>query len=102
MPSLHDQLTEQFYRWERRGRGWDVFNFPVSPEPPFVPFYGHYPEPAPSADDGRRPTALSSFVKRLSHKLSPTKPPLLPPVEPEPQPEYRERTPVSELQLTLP
>jgi hypothetical protein len=41
MPSVHEQLSEQFYQWETRGRGWQVFEEPVHPEPPFVPFHGH-------------------------------------------------------------
>ena len=57
-------LTEQFYRWERRGRGWQVWDFPVALEPPFVPFRFHWIPPE-SADDGRRPTFLSSTADRL-------------------------------------
>ena len=35
MSRLDEQLTEQFHQWERRGRGWQVFDEPVFPEPPF-------------------------------------------------------------------
>ena len=42
MPSTHEHLTAQFYKWEQRGRGWQVFEEPVYPEPPFVEFEGHY------------------------------------------------------------
>ena len=55
MQSVHEQLTERFRWWERRGRGWQVFDFPVVPEPPLVPFQDHYLEPAPQIDDARRP-----------------------------------------------
>ena len=34
-------LTEQFERWERRGRGELVWDAPVELEPPFRPFEGH-------------------------------------------------------------
>ena len=42
MSRLDEQLTEQFRQWELRGRGWQVFTEPVEPEPPFVPFHGHF------------------------------------------------------------
>ena len=32
-------LTEGFYAWEVRGRGWDVYDFPVALEPPFRPVW---------------------------------------------------------------
>jgi hypothetical protein len=43
------------HRWELRGRGWQVYDEPVSPEPPFVPFHGHYLPETPPIDDGRKP-----------------------------------------------
>src|ERR1017187_8004253 len=85
MASVHEQLTEQFRRWEMRGRGWKVFSEPVYPEPPFVPFRGHYLSETPIVDDGHRPTLLSSLVQNLSRKLNTQSPPL--PVEPEPEEE---------------
>lgn len=62
-PSLIEQLTACFYLWERRGRGWQIWDYSVEIEPPFEPFYRHEP-PAihQSVDDGRRPTWLSSIV----------------------------------------
>jgi Type IV secretion-system coupling protein DNA-binding domain len=104
MSRLEEQLTEQFYQWERRGRGWQVFGEPVSLEPPFRPFYGHYPPEAPCIDDGRRPTLLSSFVQKLSRRLA-TEAPAAPPVIElceEPEPETLVRDPGVELQTTLP
>jgi len=70
MSRLEEQLTEQFYAWERRGRGWDVYEAPVSPEPPFRPFYGHYLPQIGQLDDGRKPTVIRSFVQFLSRQLS--------------------------------
>ena len=29
-----ERLTAQFYKWERRGRGWQVWEYPVELEPP--------------------------------------------------------------------
>src|SRR5580765_7926115 len=104
MPNAHEQLTEHFYHWERRGRGWRVFDEPVSPEPPFRPFDGHYQSGPVAVDDGRRPTFLSSMVQRLSRGFS-TEPPPLPVIadvedEPEPQPLIRDA--LVELQTSLP
>ncbi|HUP22077.1 MAG TPA: DUF87 domain-containing protein, partial [Thermoanaerobaculia bacterium] len=57
------ELTERFYRWELRGRGWATYPFPVPLEPPFQPFYGHWlGEGAP--DDGKRQTWLSRLLER--------------------------------------
>ena len=57
-----EKLTTDFYEWERRGRGWDVWPFPVELEPPFVPFYYHYVQRNASLDDGRKPTFLSKIA----------------------------------------
>src|ERR1039458_1575250 len=88
MSTVHEQLTEQFRTWEVRGRGWQVFPEPVHPEPPFRPFHGHYLPDTPVIDDGRKPTFLSSFVEKLSRKLStvPPEPPVTPTEEEEPEP----------------
>ena len=59
MPSVHEQLSEQFRLWELRGRGWTVFPEPVSPEPPFRPFHGHYLPDTPVVDDGGRAKGVS-------------------------------------------
>jgi len=59
-----EQLTTNFYVWEERGRGWSVWDFPVELEPPFEPFYHAGPARYP-IDDGRRPTALSSFAESV-------------------------------------
>ena len=58
IPTLAEQLTAQFHAWERRGRGWDLWELPVELEPPFIPFYGHFlpiPPAATNYDDGRLP-----------------------------------------------
>jgi Type IV secretion-system coupling protein DNA-binding domain len=65
--TLEERLTLQFYRWEKRGRGWAVFPYPVLLEPPFRRFLGHFlmPTPAP-IDDGRKHTWISSLIERLA------------------------------------
>ncbi len=103
MALIDEKLTAQFYTWENRGRGWKVFGEPVSPEPPFVPFQGHFLPPEPAVDDGQRPTFLSSFIQKLSHKLSTTPPSPVPAdPEPEPEPETLIRTAIVELHASLP
>src|SRR5664280_69338 len=103
MASAHEQLSEQFYKWELRGRGWTVYEEPVYPEPPFVPFAGHHLPEEPIVDDGRRPTFLSSLVQGLSRKLGPTPPPLAPAdLESEPEPESLVREPLVEFHASLP
>ncbi len=62
MNMLADQLTEQFYFWERRGRGWQVWDRPVELEPPFEPFHFYLPQSRPVFDDGRKPTFLSRLI----------------------------------------
>jgi hypothetical protein len=104
MSGAHEQFSKQFYTWEQRGRGWKVFPEPVSLEPPFRPFNGHYLPLTPAVDDGRRPTFLSSFVEKLSRKLSTAPPevPAEPAEEEEAEPEPLQRGPLVELQTSLP
>jgi hypothetical protein len=104
MSRLEEQLTEQFYRWERRGRGWQVFPEPVAPEPPFRPFFGHYLPDTPPVDDGRKPTFLSSLVRNISEKLStePKAGPVIDEPEDEPEPEPLLRESLVELATSLP
>jgi len=103
MSRLDEQLSEQFQHWEQRGRGWQVFAEPVSPEPPFVPFHGHHLPAAPRLDDTARPTFLSSLVQGLSRKLS-TSPPVTVEPEPdeEPEPVSLIRDSLVEFQASLP
>jgi hypothetical protein len=99
MASVHEQLSEQFYQWESRGRGWQVFGEPVHPEPPFRPFLGHYLPPAPVRDDGSRPSFLGSLFGRSS---PPPTPPALVEIEAEPEARILVRDPLVELQTSLP
>lgn len=55
-----ESLSRQFYEWERAGRGWSVFNFPVELEPPLIPLY-YFNLPTPIIDDGRQ----ESFFGKL-------------------------------------
>lgn len=101
------QLTKAFYDWERRGRGWQVWGFPVELEPPFRPFLGHcVPATQQPIDDARRPTLLSSIADRVRAWIEPThdkptQPSVAPIEEPEPEEAY-DTSPVVEVQLTMP
>jgi hypothetical protein len=104
MSRIEEQISEQFHRWELRGRGWRLYDKPVCPEPPFVPFDGHYLPPELIPDDGRRATFLSSLVQRLSSGLSTNKPtpPVIPEPGGEPEPIPLVRDPLAEFQASLP
>jgi hypothetical protein len=69
--SVSRQLTEQFYEWERRGRGHAACDSPVQLEPPFAPFFGHFLQ-SEYIDDGRRHTVLSRLrgLIRPDHAVS--------------------------------
>ncbi|HVT16690.1 MAG TPA: type IV secretion system DNA-binding domain-containing protein [Thermoanaerobaculia bacterium] len=60
MQSLAERLTEQFYAWELRGRGWQEFDYSVALEPPFRPFPGYFLPPI--RDDGHRPSFLGRLI----------------------------------------
>ena len=67
-----EALTDQFYAWERRCRGWDVYPVPVDLEPQFEPFFFHVVPTAPSIiDDGLRPTLFTSLIKAVKTALVP-------------------------------
>jgi hypothetical protein len=100
--SVWGALTRQFYAWQFRGRGWQVYDRPVSIEPPFRPFFGHFVAGINSVvDDGRKSMRLSSFFDRLGSRRE-SAPPLSFPVEVEPEPAYTEHDmPVVEIQVAL-
>jgi hypothetical protein len=103
MALIHEKLSDQFYDWEMRGRGWDVFPEPVRPEPPFRPFEGHVIKDAAVVDDGRRPTFLSSLVQKFAGRgQSPPSPDPDASLEEEPEPETFEHSDPVELRTTLP
>lgn len=66
-----DLLTEQFYHFELRGRGWYVAPYPVQIEPPFHPFFGHK-IPHGYIDDGRRETWMSKATNLFRTTPTPT------------------------------
>jgi hypothetical protein len=56
--------------WERRGRGWQVWDVAASLEPPLAPFRFHWIARGPQAlDDGCRPTLLSCLTDRIVERL---------------------------------
>lgn len=57
-------LTAQFYDWEHRGRGWQMYDAPVVLEPAYRPFHRYNPFVASvrPPDDGRKDTIFSSIA----------------------------------------
>lgn len=100
MNRIDEHQTEEFYRWELRGRGWKLFENPVELEPPFRAFRGYTSPPLSRRDDGRRHTRLSSFVQRLQQAGSES--PREEEEVGEPDPASSEPRDLVEVQLTLP
>lgn len=69
--SVAEVLTKQFYDWELRGRGWQVWESPVEPEPPFRPFTGHHLPRDFFHDDGQLESPLSRWTTGLFGKALP-------------------------------
>ncbi len=77
VPTTTELLTAQFYDWERRGRGWQVYDEPVVLEPPYRPFHRYVPvlpSGARPPDDGRRETFASSLVSLVKNLVTPQPP----------------------------
>jgi hypothetical protein len=103
MAWLDTELTRQFYAWEERGRGWQVFPAPVVPEPPFRPFEGHGIASLPAIDDGRRATMFSSLIDGVRKRLVPQSDEGVSDFAPdEPEPEWIEASDLTEIQVILP
>jgi hypothetical protein len=69
-PTLCEQLTKDFYRWEKRCRGWQFWLDVVDLEPVYEPFFYHYIPFQPAVDDGRRHTFISSILERIKRRLT--------------------------------
>jgi hypothetical protein len=100
MPTADEYFSEQFEKWEKRGRGWQVFDQPVSPEPPFAPFRFRSMAATPVVDNGVRPSFLGSLFG-IGKKPEPP-PTVDPEPEDEPEPTPLERGSLIELQVALP
>ena len=66
MITPQQSLTENFYLWEKRGRGWTVWDAPVELEPGFAAFVHSYSgAQSPIVDDGRKLTRVGSWLQKL-------------------------------------
>ena len=92
------QLTEQFYNWERRGRGWHKAENACDLEPPFAPFFEHFLPEGPIIDDGKRPSLFQSlFGTPPSATIQPTKQEEEPSAFP-----YTDDTPLTVFSIAIP
>lgn len=103
MLALPEELTRQFYDWERRGRGWQVWEYPVALEPPFRPCFYYLPDAPADEEAGRRHTWLSRLTRNLlgrGKRNEPIEPAF---ILPEPEPEFvSEDGEIVEYEVTLP
>lgn len=106
MASRIEGLTQNFYDWERRGRGYAQWPWPVRLEPPFRPFFGHLVvSPLEVLDDGRQPTLFSRIADWLTGRGEPPRAaaPVSNPEIAEPEPVYAEAdSDITEIAFALP
>jgi hypothetical protein len=63
----YEALTTQFYAWEQRLRGWEVYPFAVDLEPPFEPFFYHsVPTQSHVVDDSFRPSLFTQAFNAIT------------------------------------
>src|SRR3954463_11888751 len=100
MVSGIEERTRHFYRWARRGLGWQSYPYPVSLEPPFAPFQ-FVSHTVPVVDDSKHHTILSAFLERFS-KGRPAPAPVPTPEIKEPEAEPSDDGDPVELRVLLP
>ncbi|MBS1619130.1 MAG: type IV secretion system DNA-binding domain-containing protein, partial [Bacteroidetes bacterium] len=65
-----EQITQNFYNWERAGRGWYVFETPVDLEPIFTPFFP-IADTWSGIDESFRPSLFSKAISFLTQESKP-------------------------------
>jgi hypothetical protein len=65
--SPSEELSDQFYSWEKLGRGALYAGYPSELEPRFTPFFGHGVQ-REIIDDGYRPSVLEQLLQIFSPK----------------------------------
>jgi hypothetical protein len=66
MIGTSERISARFSEWELTGRGWQVWEGPVRPEPPFSPYQLITATDRLVPDDGKRETLISSFIRRAA------------------------------------
>lgn len=99
-------ITQYFYTWDYRLRGYDLYEYPIHPEPVFMPFYDVRAPQTPLVDDARRHTLLSKLTEYFKSRFSEGKA-TLPDTQEETELDLSPRLYVSgeeivELQISLP
>jgi len=64
-----EQATIHFYEWEYLGRGYYHFDYGVTIEPPFRPFYHKTFKKVEQKDDGRIPSLFGRINKLYSLQI---------------------------------
>lgn len=75
------EIVKAVSAWERRLRGWDVFDHLVDLEPPFRQIRPAIPPATPVRDDARLAFGRGVLLSRNNNQFTPADPPLLQPVE---------------------
>lgn len=97
MTGIVGNINDEFLAWEKRTRGYQLWEHPVELEPPYRPFQPIDQEPQ-VIDDGRRPGLFESWFSPPPAAPAPC---AKPPEEPRPRRVLESRE-LAEIQLVLP
>ncbi|MCG3165574.1 MAG: hypothetical protein POELPBGB_01342 [Bacteroidia bacterium] len=67
------EATDRFYAWEKYGRGYLLYPYPVHVEPPYMPLYRFQRSEKAYVDDGRVPSLFKRFTNLFANKKEPEK-----------------------------
>jgi hypothetical protein len=70
--AISTHLTKQFYEFDKLGRGCLLHEKPVTLEPPFTPFVGHFIDQSQLYDDGIEHTLLSKTISLFTKRKKST------------------------------
>ncbi|HEY1110451.1 MAG TPA: type IV secretion system DNA-binding domain-containing protein [Opitutaceae bacterium] len=100
MTGPSERRSAEFSEWDSHLRGFRLWDRAVGIEPPYRPWWKVRAAAKASPDDGRKPTLLSSLLRRAAARLAPTAS-AAHESDPEPAAEAAERGPVAEFRAQL-
>ncbi|HAZ00603.1 MAG: hypothetical protein A2W90_04945 [Bacteroidetes bacterium GWF2_42_66] len=62
-------LVDNFYNWEQKGRGYQLFSYPIELEPTFREFFHSFRSNEEYVDDGKSPGLFSWLFPKPKHAL---------------------------------